>query len=71
MADLSRYTTDELKMIDDILEGNGEKYHCRAYNKFTLETPDGDKWEFDNLEEARRNQYLFGGTITKGFKNEH
>lgn len=30
-----------------------------------LETPDGDKWVFDDLEEARRNKYFFGGTITE------
>lgn len=71
MADLNRYTTGELEMINDVLSGNGEKHHCRPYDLFILETPDGDKWQFDNLEEARRNQYLFGGTITKGFKNEH
>lgn len=70
MGDLSQYTTDELKMIDDIFKGNGEKYHCRAYDLFTLETPDGDKWEFNNLEEARRNQYIFGGKIIKGFKEK-
>ena len=28
-----------------------------------LETPDGDRWEYDNLEDARRDQYIFGGTI--------
>lgn len=31
--------------------------------KYRLETPDGDKWEFDDYEEAKRNQYLFGGSI--------
>ena len=30
---------------------------------YTLETPDGDKWDFDTEEEARRNKYLFGGSI--------
>ena len=30
---------------------------------YTLETPDGDKWDFTSHEEAKRNQYLFGGTI--------
>ena len=25
----------------------------------------GYKWEFDNLEEARKNQYIFGGTIVE------
>ena len=66
--DLSRYTDSELKLIDDIFKGQGAKYHIRPYNLFTLETPTGDNWDFDSLEEAKRNQYLFGGTITKGFK---
>ena len=70
MADLGQYTDDELQMIDDIFKGQGGKYHARPYNRFTLETTDGDKWDFDNMEEARRNQYLFGGTITKGFKDD-
>ena len=33
--------------------------------KYVLYTGDGDKWEFDDLEEARRNQYIFGGTIVE------
>lgn len=33
--------------------------------KYILETRDGDRWEFDNLEEAERNKYIFGGFITK------
>lgn len=70
MADLGQYTDGELQMIDDIFKGQGDKHHARPYNRFTLETPDGDKWDFDNMEEARRNQYLFGGTITKGFKDD-
>ncbi len=70
MADLEQYTDGELQMIDDIFKGQGDKYNARPYNRFTLETPDGDKWDFDNMEEARRNQYLFGGTITKGFKDD-
>jgi len=70
MADLGQYTDGELQMIDDIFKGQGDKYRARPYNHFTLETPDGDKWDFGNLEEARRNQYLFGGTITKGFKDD-
>ena len=28
-----------------------------------LTTNDGDVWEFDTLEEAKRNQYIFGGAI--------
>lgn len=32
---------------------------------FILETPDGDLWGFDDEEEARRNQYLLGGKITR------
>lgn len=32
--------------------------------KYKLETPDGDEWIFDDHEEAKRNQYLFGGKIT-------
>lgn len=70
MSDLSRYTNEELTMIKDIFEGNGAKYKPRPYNLFTLETTDGDIWEFDNLEEARRNQYIFGGKITKGFRED-
>ena len=30
---------------------------------YRLRTRDGDVWEFDDLEEARRNQYIFGGEI--------
>lgn len=32
--------------------------------KYVLTTPGGDVWEFDTLEEARKNQYIFGGKIT-------
>jgi hypothetical protein len=32
---------------------------------YRLTTRDGDVWEFDELEEARRNKYIFGGTIEK------
>ena len=32
-------------------------------NKYQLETPNGDTWAYDDLEDARRDQYLFGGTI--------
>lgn len=47
-----------------IMAAAGERYRIT----YTLETPDGDVWEFDNLEEARRNQYIFGGTITKNLE---
>lgn len=30
---------------------------------YKLTTNDGDMWEFDNLEEARKNKYIFGGII--------
>ena len=30
-----------------------------------LETTAGDVWTFETLDEARRNQYIFGGKITK------
>lgn len=30
---------------------------------YRLTTRDDDIWEFDDLEEARRNQYIFGGKI--------
>ena len=30
-----------------------------------LTTRDGDIWEFDDLEETRKNQYIFGGKIEK------
>lgn len=33
--------------------------------KYTLITSDGDRWEFDNEDEARRNQWIFGGTVIK------
>ena len=32
--------------------------------KYILTTNDGDVWEFDSLEEARKNKYIFGGKIT-------
>lgn len=32
--------------------------------KYILTTNDGDVWEFETLEEARKNKYIFGGTIT-------
>lgn len=63
-------TRNELKMVNDIFTGNGDKYEVKPYNLFTLRTIHGDVWEFDTLEEARKNLYIFGGTITKGFKEE-
>ncbi len=35
-----------------------------------LTTRDGDIWEFDDLEETRKNQYIFGGKIEKIYKIE-
>ena len=32
---------------------------------YRLTTRDGDVWIFDGLEEARKNQYIFGGKIEK------
>ena len=32
---------------------------------YILYTGDGDKWEYNTLDEARRTQYIFGGTIIK------
>ncbi len=32
---------------------------------YRLTTSDGDVWDFDDLGEARKNQYIFGGTIKK------
>lgn len=37
---------------------------------FRVETPDGDIWEYKNLEDARRAVYVFGGTITTIKENE-
>ena len=31
--------------------------------KYILETAEGDRWEYDNLDDARRSQYIFGGKI--------
>lgn len=30
---------------------------------YILETPDGDVWEFDTEDAARRAQYIFGGDV--------
>lgn len=38
--------------------------------KYVLTTNDGDVWEHDTLEEARRNQYIFGGKIEEVKKDE-
>lgn len=32
--------------------------------KYILETSMGDKWEYENEEDARRDKYIFGGKIT-------
>ena len=37
---------------------------------YTLTTRDGDIWHFDNLDEARRNKWIFGGEITVEIANE-
>lgn len=33
--------------------------------KYKLETNDGTTWVYDNKKDARRDQYIFGGTITE------
>lgn len=32
---------------------------------YRVETPDGDVWNYDDLEDAQRATYIFGGTITE------
>ena len=32
---------------------------------YIVETNDGDVWHYDNLDEAQRAIYIFGGKITK------
>ena len=39
--------------------------------KFILYTNYGDVWTFDNEEEAKRNKYIFGGTIKKVEEQEN
>lgn len=38
----------------------------RSDNMWILETRDGDRWTYDEneLENARRDKYIFGGEIT-------
>ena len=38
----------------------------RSDNMYILETNDGDRWTYDEneLENARRDKYIFGGEIT-------
>ena len=36
---------------------------------YIVETPDGDVWRYEDMEDARRAVYIFGGTITKEDKN--
>ena len=33
--------------------------------KYILKTNDGTTWIYDNKEDARRDKYIFGGTITE------
>ena len=33
--------------------------------KYQLKTRDGTTWIYDNKEDARRDKYIFGGTITE------
>ena len=42
------------------------KYIERSDNMYILETNDGDRWTYDEneLENARRDKYIFGGEIT-------
>ena len=42
------------------------KYIERSDNMWILETRDGDRWAYDEneLENARRDKYIFGGEIT-------
>lgn len=40
---MPKYTTKELEMIKDILEGNGEQYHVQPYKQETKEKYNG--WE--------------------------
>lgn len=32
---------------------------------YIVETPDGDVWRYNNLDDAQRAIYIFGGEITK------
>ena len=34
-------------------------------NKYVLITPDGDHWDYNDKEDAKRTQYIFGGTIVE------
>ena len=42
------------------------QYMERSDNMWILETNDGDRWAYDEneLENARRDKYIFGGEIT-------
>ena len=44
----------------------------RSDNMWILETRDGDRWTYDEneLENARRDKYIFGGEITHVEDNE-
>mgnify|MGYP000980884053 CR=1 FL=1 len=37
----------------------------KGEDMYRLTTRDGDVWDFEDLEEARKNQYIFGGRIEK------
>ena len=37
---------------------------------YILITPAGDRWEYEELEDARRDQYIFGGRIVEERKAE-
>ena len=39
--------------------------HRKERTMYRLTTRDGDVWDFEDLEEARKNQYIFGGIIEK------
>lgn len=56
---------DDFEITDTVLMMQNELNHMKKGErmKYILETPDGDRWEYDNLEDARRDQYIFGGTI--------
>jgi hypothetical protein len=38
--------------------------------KYVLTTKDDDIWEFDSLDEAKRNKYIFGGVIKEVDKDD-
>ena len=40
-------------------------FRKQVINMYRLTTRDDDVWEFEELEEARKNQFIFGGKIEK------